>query len=177
MGIALDRTRDQCREVADKQRIVQRIFFHLAAPFEYVDGIAQRGQRKVAQPHRCQNAAAVGHYARKWRSCHNVRRHIPIFVIEQQSHAARNGSQQCQHPHGLTAHAANHQPAQPAQPRQAQQCPKQRAVARFIAKIADADCQQVIGAQHPGQGIVDHCHKGKKHQKGNRSNRQGTSFL
>ena len=60
MGVALDRTRDQRGEVADKQRIVQRIFFHLAAPFKYVNGVTQRGQRKVAQPHRCQNAAAVG---------------------------------------------------------------------------------------------------------------------
>ena len=69
LGVALNRAVNQSREKADKQRIVQRVQLHPAAPLVDVDGVTHRGKGEVAQSQRGQQIVAVGQNT----SAHGVR--------------------------------------------------------------------------------------------------------
>src|SRR5699024_227503 len=58
VGVPLTGAVDQRGEKADEQRIVERVELDAAAALEYVDGIAQRGKRKIAQAQRGQQVFA-----------------------------------------------------------------------------------------------------------------------
>ena len=165
MRIALDGAGDQGGEKADEHGVVQQIGFHLAAALEYIDGVAEGGKGKVAQPQGGNQVEGVGLQllSEQPGQIDDAQiKQIPVFVEQQNAQGGEDGRQQKQDSHHLVFAVADGKTAGPGHHSGSQQHRDQSAIFRRIAEKRIAGDEQEIGPRHTGQGIVQHRHRSEK---------------